>query len=125
VGINSQGYVAEDSRRAAEEFYPGYAHVMSRIGRERRWAPLTREQFDALLTQEGALLVGTPEQVAEKILYQHEIFAHQRFLVQMTVGSMPHAQMMRSIELFGTKVAPLVRAEVTRREAEAAEARSA
>ena len=109
VGINSHTYVADTSQRAAEEFFPSYAEVMSRIGRERGWPPVTRAQFDASRGTEGALLVGSVEQVVEKILLEHELFGHQRFLAQMTVGSMPHDRTMRSIELFGTRVAPAVR----------------
>jgi probable LLM family oxidoreductase len=120
VGINSHAYVAETSQRAAEEFFPSYAEAMTRIGRERGWPPMTRQQFDALCSPRGALLVGSPQGVIEKILFQHELFGHDRFLAQMSVGTMPHRQMMRSIELMGTEVAPVVRAEVERRTAEPA-----
>jgi alkanesulfonate monooxygenase SsuD/methylene tetrahydromethanopterin reductase-like flavin-dependent oxidoreductase (luciferase family) len=82
---------------------------MTHIGRERGWPPTTRAQFDASLGLRAHLAVGSPEQVIEKILYQHEKLDHQRYLMQMSVGTMPHAQTMRSIELFGTKVAPAVR----------------
>lgn len=109
VGINSHTYIADTSERAADEFFPSYADLMSRIGRERGWPPVTRAQFEASRAMEGALLVGSVEQVVEKILFQHELFGHQRFLAQMTVGSMPHDRTMRSIELFGTRVAPAVR----------------
>jgi probable LLM family oxidoreductase len=109
VGINSHTYIADTSERAADEFFPSYADLMSRIGRERGWPPVTRAQFEASRAMEGALLVGSAEQVIEKILFQHELFGHQRFLAQMTVGSMPHDRTMRSIELFGTRVAPAVR----------------
>ena len=109
VGINSHTYLADTSQRAADEFFPSYAEVMSRIGRERGWPPVTRAQFEASRGTEGALLVGSVEQVVEKILQQHEMFGHQRFLAQMTVGSMPHDLTMRSIELFATRVAPAVR----------------
>ena len=109
VGINTHGYVADTSQRAADEFFPSYAHQMSRIGRERGWPPTTRAQFDSGLPLRGHLAVGSPEQVIEKILFQHEALGHQRYLMQMSVGTMPHAQTMRSIELFGTKVAPAVR----------------
>jgi probable LLM family oxidoreductase len=112
VSINSHAYVAESSRRAADEFFPGYATMMNRIGRERGWAPMERQSFDALRTLRGALVVGTPDEVIEKILYQHGLFAHQRFMAQMSVGTMPHAQVMRSIELLGTEVAPVVRKEL-------------
>ena len=90
---------------------------MSRIGRERGWPPMSRMQFDQLRSPRGAVLAGGPGEVAEKILYEHELFGHQRFLAQMSVGGMPHEKVMRSIELFGTEVAPVVRAEVERREA--------
>jgi alkanesulfonate monooxygenase SsuD/methylene tetrahydromethanopterin reductase-like flavin-dependent oxidoreductase (luciferase family) len=119
VGINSHGYIADDARRAADEFYPSYAEVMTRIGRERGWPPTTRPQFDAQLTPRGALLVGNPEQVIEKILLQHEIFGHDRFLMQLSVGTMPHDRIMRAIELFGTEVAPIVRRETAPRASDA------
>jgi alkanesulfonate monooxygenase SsuD/methylene tetrahydromethanopterin reductase-like flavin-dependent oxidoreductase (luciferase family) len=109
VGINSHTFVADTSQQAADRFWPSYSLMMNRIGRERGWSPMTREQFDVLRSPRGALVVGSPEEVAEKILLQHSFFGHQRFLAQMSVGTMPHAQVMRSIELFGTEVAPLVR----------------
>jgi probable LLM family oxidoreductase len=109
VSINVHGYVAEDAQQAADEYYPSHAAVMNRIGQERGWTPGTRQDYDASLTLHGALLVGSPEQVAEKILFHHQIFKCQRYLIQMSVGPMPHAKIMRSIELFATKVAPLVR----------------
>lgn len=115
VSINSHAYIADTSQQAAEEFFPSYAEVMTRIGRERGWAGMTRQQFDALRSPHGALLVGSPQEVIEKILYQHEIFGHQRFLAQLTVGSMPYDKTMHAIELLGTKVAPVVRNEITRR----------
>jgi probable LLM family oxidoreductase len=109
VGINSHTYIADTSQQAQDEFYPSYAHVMSRIGRERGWPPMDREHFEMMCSPQGALLVGSPQQVIDKILYEHELFNHDRYLAQMTVGSMPHKQVMRSIELFGTVVAPAVR----------------
>ena len=115
VGINTHGYVADTSQQAADEFFPSYAAQMSRIGRERGWPPTTREHFDAGLGLRAHLAVGSPEQVIEKILYQNEKLGHQRYLMQMSVGTMPHAQTMRSIELFGTKVAPVVRKAVAPR----------
>ncbi len=115
LSINSHGYVADSPQRAADEFYPAYSTMMNRIGRERGWSGLTRQDYDALRTRRGALVVGSPEEVVEKILFQHELFGHQRFLAQMSVGSLPHEQVLRSIELFGTEVAPAVRAEVARR----------
>ncbi len=117
VSINSHTYVADTPEQAAREFFPAYGGMMTRIGRERGWSPMTREQFDFLRSPSGALLVGSPEQVVEKILYQHELFGHDRFLAQMSVGDLPHAQVMRAIELLGTEVAPAVRAELARRTA--------
>ena len=90
---------------------------MSAAPGERGWTGLTRQDFNALRTKRGALVVGSPDEVVEKILFQHELFGHQRFMAQMSVGSLPHAQVLRSIELFGTEVAPAVRTEVARRAA--------
>ena len=117
VGINSHLYIAETSQQAADDFFPSYAERMTRIGRERGWPPTTRQQFDAMRSASGALLVGSPQEVTDKILREHELFGHDRFLAQMTVGPMPHAKIMRSIELFGTVVAPVVRRETARSEA--------
>jgi alkanesulfonate monooxygenase SsuD/methylene tetrahydromethanopterin reductase-like flavin-dependent oxidoreductase (luciferase family) len=85
---------------------------MDKIGRERGWPPLTRESYEAAATLRGANFVGNPEQIVEKILYQQGLFAHDRFLLQLSVGTLPHAQIMRAIELFGTVVAPAVRREL-------------
>src|SRR3954452_5759392 len=109
VSINSHTYVAETSQQAADEFFPAYASMMNRIGRERGWSPMTRPQFDALRAPEGALLVGSPHEVADKIVAQHELFGHDRFLAQIALGNLPHDKAIRAIELFGTEVAPLVR----------------
>ena len=110
LSLNSHTYVAESAQEAADDFFPGYATMMNRIGRERGWPPMERQSFDALRTLRGALVVGSPDDVVEKILYQHRVFGHQRFLAQMSVGSMPHDKVLRSIELFGREVAPRVRA---------------
>ena len=115
VGINSHTYVGRTAQTAAEEFFPAYAGMMTRIGRERGWPAMTRAQFEALRSPRGALVVGSPQEVVEKILLQHEIFGHQRFLAQMSVGDLPHRDVMRAIELLGTEVAPVVREEVARR----------
>jgi probable LLM family oxidoreductase len=122
LGINSHGFVADTSERAAEVAFPAFKSMMDRIGRERGWPPMTRAQFDASRTLRGANFVGSPDEVVEKILFQHELFGHQRFLIQMSVGTLPHAAVLRSIELFGTQVAPAVRDEVARRTATAASA---
>ena len=109
VGINTHGYVAETSQAAADEFFPSYAAQMTHIGQERGWPPTTREHFDAGRSARGHLAVGSPQEVIDKILRQHEALGHQRYLMQMSVGTLPHAKLMRSIELLGTKVAPAVR----------------
>jgi probable LLM family oxidoreductase len=117
IGINSHGFIAETTEEAAELFYGPLTGVMNRLGRERGWPPMTRAQYDEQRGPRGALIVGSPEAVAEKILFQHTMFRHQRFLLQLSVGPMPHTQVMRAIELFGTRVAPIVRAEIARRAA--------
>jgi alkanesulfonate monooxygenase SsuD/methylene tetrahydromethanopterin reductase-like flavin-dependent oxidoreductase (luciferase family) len=113
VGINSHTYVAATSQQARDEFFPAYATMMNRIGRERGWSAMTREQFEALCSPRGALLVGSPAEVTEKILFEHELFGHQRFLAQVSVGPVPHAKVLRAIELLGGEVAPAVRAAVS------------
>jgi probable LLM family oxidoreductase len=115
LGINSHGFVAETAERAVEVSYGPFATMMDRIGRERGWPPMTRESFEAARSPRGANFVGTPEEVVEKILFQHEIFGHQRFLLQLSVGTIPHRELMRAIELYGTDVAPVVRSELARR----------
>ena len=86
--------------------------MMNAIGKKRGWTPLQRPDFDALRTLRGALVVGSPDDVVKKILYQHELFGHERFLGQISVGDLPHDRVLRAIELLGTKVAPVVRAEI-------------
>jgi len=120
VSINSHTYVGTGSRQAADEYFPSYSAVMTKIGRERGWPPVTRQQYEAMRAPRGALLVGSPDEVIEKILFQHEIFRHDRFLAQHSVGAMPHEKILRSIELLGKEVAPVVRQEVERRRRESA-----
>lgn len=112
VGINSHVYVADHSEQAADEFYPHYAEVMTRIGAERGWQAMDRDTFEAMRSPRGSLLVGSPEEIVDKILVEHSLFKNDRFLAQMDVGAVPHDKLMRSIELFGTKVAPEVRKRV-------------
>lgn len=109
LGINSHVYVADTSQQASDEYFPTYAATMTRIGRERGWPPMSREQFEAGRSPKGALVVGSVQQVIDKILFEHELFGHTRFLAQMSVGYLPHARTMKSMELFGTQVAPAVR----------------
>jgi probable LLM family oxidoreductase len=110
LSINSHGFVADTSQTAADIAFPAFKSMMDRIGRERGWAPMTRDQFEASRTIRGASFVGSPQEIIEKILFQHAIFDHDRFLLQMSVGTLPHIDVMRSIELLGTAVAPAVRA---------------
>lgn len=112
VSINSHGFIADSAEEAMDIAFPAFKTVMDKIGRERGWSPMTRSQFEASCTLRGANFVGTPEMIIEKILYQHKIFGHSRFLMQMSVGSVPHDKLLRSIELFATKVAPVIRKEL-------------
>ncbi|WP_373515066.1 LLM class flavin-dependent oxidoreductase [Persicitalea sp.] len=109
LAINSHGYLADDSQRAADEFYGPYAHVMSQIGRERGWPAMNREHYEMMRGPGGSLLVGSPQEVVDKILWEHELFGNTRFLLHISVGTLPHVQVMRSIELLGNVVAPAVR----------------
>jgi probable LLM family oxidoreductase len=112
LSINSHGLIADRSQDAADIAFPPFAMLMNQLGKERGWPPMSREQFEASRGLRGANFVGSPDEVIEKILFQHQIFGHQRFLLQFSVGTIPHDKMMRSIELFGTKVAPVVRREL-------------
>jgi len=113
VGIHSIGFIADTSAQAADDFYPSYAELFNRIGRERGWPPITRAQFEASRGPTGALLVSDPESIAEKIVYEHNVLGG---ISQMTIllngGMIPHRKAMHAIELLGTKVAPLVRKEL-------------
>ncbi len=117
VAINTHAFVAATDAAADGAFAAPYLAMMNRIGRERGWPPSGRSEYDALRSPRGALAVGSPDRVAEKILFEHELFAHDRYIAQMSVGAVEHGDVMRSIELFGTEVAPRVRAELSRREA--------
>ncbi len=114
TSLNVHGFVAETTEQAADDFYGPQAEVMNRIGRERGWGPTNRAHFDQSRSPTGALFVGNPEQVAEKIVAQHKIFGNDRFLLQMAIGLMPHKKIMKAIELYGTKVAPMVRKETAK-----------
>jgi probable LLM family oxidoreductase len=109
VSINSHGFIADTGKEAADVAFPAFNEVMNRIGKERGWPPSGRDQFEASRLSPGAIFVGDPQQVIDKILKQHELFRHDRFLMQMSIGAIPHERLMRSIELFGTVVAPAVR----------------
>jgi probable LLM family oxidoreductase len=108
VSINSHGYIADT---AADDAFPPYATTMGQIGRERGWPPPTRARFDAERGPRGSMLVGSTQEVIDKMLYEYGLFRNDRYLIQFSVGTMPHAKIMRSIELLGTEVAPVVRRE--------------
>ena len=109
VGLHSFGYVAETTEQAVEEFYPGYAVSMTRIGRERGWPPVTRGQFDAQTGPRGAYIIGSPEEVAQKIMRHSEALGGiDRLTFQMDTGALPHEKLMHSIQLMGEKVKPML-----------------
>jgi probable LLM family oxidoreductase len=113
VGVHSLGYVAATTQEAANDFYPGYARAMTDVGKERGWPPMTRPRFDAQLGPYGALLIGDPDEVTEKILRHNEALGGiSRMTFQMNAASLSHAKLMRAIELLGTRVAPMLREEV-------------
>ncbi len=117
VAINTHAFVGETSQDADRAFAAPYLEVMNRVGRERGWPPSGTAQYEALRSPRGAVAAGDAEQVAEKLLYEHELFGHDRYLAQMSLGAVDHAAVLRSMELFGTRVAPVVREEVARRTA--------
>src|SRR3984957_6514218 len=113
VGLHSIGFLGDTTQQAADDFYPGYAHTFTEIGKERGWPPTTRAQFDAVRGPTGALLIGDAETVAKKILYDNEVLGGiSRITFQMGVSTLPHKKMMRAIEILGTQVAPMVRKEL-------------
>jgi probable LLM family oxidoreductase len=113
VGLHAIGFLGDTTEKAADDFYPGYAHTFTQIGKERGWPPATRAQFDALRGPTGALLIGDSETVAQKIVYVNEILGGlSRITFQMGVSALPHQRMLRSIELLGTRVAPVIRKEL-------------
>lgn len=114
IATHSHGFIAESSEKAADLFFPYTQAQMNVIGRERGWPPYTRETFDSARSLRGALYVGDPEYVAEKIVLLRKNLGVNRFFLHIDVGAMPHREMMRAIELLGTKVAPIVRKELAR-----------
>jgi probable LLM family oxidoreductase len=115
IGINGHGFLADTPGAATDAFFEPYAEAMSRIGRERGWPPLTRAQFDLGRGPRGHLTVGAPDEAIAKILAQHEVFGHQRYLMQMAVGAQPQGAILRSIELLGTVVKPAVKEALAKR----------
>src|SRR6478672_2746717 len=110
VGIHSLGYVAESTRQAANDFYPGYARTMTEIGKERGWPKMTRGHFDAQLGPQGALIIGDPDEVTQKIIrHSKSLGGISRITFMMNPASLPHEKLMRATELIGTHVAPALR----------------
>jgi len=110
VGVHALGYVAETTKQAIDDFFPGYAKSFNRIGKERGWPPVTRAHFDAVRGEHGALMVGNPQEVAEKILRHSEALGGiSRITFQMDVAELPQSKHVRSIELVGSQVAPVLR----------------
>lgn len=110
LAISSQFYVAENSQQAADEFYPSYEALMTRVGRDRGWSPMTREQFE-YLRDFGPLVVGDVQQAIDKIMQQYELFGNTRFVAQLVTGFTKHKDILKAVELYGTKVAPVIRKE--------------
>ncbi|QQE74388.1 LLM class flavin-dependent oxidoreductase [Brevibacillus composti] len=114
VASHSHGFIAEDTETAADKFFPSTQYVMNVLGRERGWGHYDRSSFDAARSFEGALYVGDPETVAQKIIYLRKEVGITRFMLHVPVGSMPHEDVMKAIELLGTEVAPRVREEIAK-----------
>ncbi|MBS1742084.1 MAG: LLM class flavin-dependent oxidoreductase [Bacteroidetes bacterium] len=109
VGIHSHSFVADNSKEAADILFPYYSKQMSKIGKERGWSSYSREQYEAGRTKEGALFIGSPAEVIDKIAYMKELFGITRFVAHIDVGGAPHKDLMKTIELYGTKIAPELR----------------
>lgn len=113
VGLHSPGYVAETNEKAIADYYPGYAELWTKLGKERGWPPVTQSQFNSLVAPKGVLVVGGPEQVAEKLLrHSKALGGVDRFTFQMDNAGLSHQQLLNSIELIGTKVIPLLKQSV-------------
>lgn len=114
VGMHSLGYVAETMQEAVDDFYPGYAHTMTEIGKERGWPAMTRAAFDAQRGRQGALLVGDPDEIVSKIVrHSKALGGISRITFQMNAASLPHMKIMRAIKLIGTQIAPAIREELS------------
>ena len=114
VASHSHGFIAEDTQTAANKFFPSTQQVMNKLGKERGWGPYSRSSFDAARSFEGALYVGDPKTVADKIIHLRKNVGITRFMLHLPVGTMPHEDVMRAIELLGKEVAPIVREEVSK-----------
>ena len=112
LSLNMHGFVSDTDAKARDTYSAAHLEVMNRIGRERGWPPQGREHFEASCGPTGNLIVGSPERVADRIIELHSIFRNTRIMIQMAIGTVPHSEQMKAIELMGTKVAPKVRAAV-------------
>ena len=120
LGINAHGFVGESTQEAQDLVYPTYQAMMNQIGRERGWQPRGRDHYHHECAPGGALLIGSVDDVVEKLLDYHAVFGNTRFLIKMSASPLQHEATLRSIELLGKEVAPRVRAEVARRDVAAA-----
>jgi alkanesulfonate monooxygenase SsuD/methylene tetrahydromethanopterin reductase-like flavin-dependent oxidoreductase (luciferase family) len=112
VGVHSLGYVAESTKEAADDFFPGYARTMTEIGKERGWPKITRAHFDAQIGTEGALIIGDPDEVTEKIIrHSKALGGISRITFMMNPALLPHEKLMRATKLIGTRVTPALREE--------------
>jgi len=113
VGLHSPGYVAATTEEAADDYFPGFARAVTDIGKERGWAPMTREDFDAQRGPRGSLVIGDPQEVVEKIIrHSKDLGGISRFTFQMNAASLPHEKLVRSIELIGKRVVPALHKEI-------------
>jgi probable LLM family oxidoreductase len=117
LSLNMHGFVGDTTEKAKSVYGPAQTEVMNRIGRERGWPPQGPAHFEQAAGPDGNLLIGDPQRVAERIIELHEVFGNTRLLIQMAIGTVPHAEQMHAIELLGTKVAPMVRAAVKKAKA--------
>ena len=108
LAVHGHGFVADSTEQAADDYYASYAIAMTQLGRERGWGPMSRGQYEAMRSPEGSLVLGDPRTVADKIVAWRQILGIERFMLHISVGTLPHDQVLRSIELLGTEVAPLV-----------------
>jgi probable LLM family oxidoreductase len=115
VGVTGHTYIAKETQQAKDEFYPYYSNYWSYVNKQRGMATrITRQDFEHMASPETALFVGSPQQIIEKILYQHELFGHQRFIAQIDIGGQSFTEVAKRIELLATEVAPIIRKETSK-----------
>lgn len=114
VGVHIHSFFGEDSQQTADAYFPVYAAQMTRVGASRGWPPFSRQQYDAGRSKQGAYIIGDVNESVDKILHMHELFGLSRFSAHIDVGGPSHASLMKSIEIFGTRIAPKVRAALAK-----------